>query len=427
MHFHSILILFFLTIPSLFCQWTSDDLALYDLVEEIGVNFYERFEIEKDATNSQIKKAYRKLTLEWHPDRNSAPGATEEFRKIAGIYEVLKNNEMREKYNEVLENGLPSWRQPLYYYRRMRKLEWYEGLLVLLFIATIAHYLMMWAAYFEKTLVYKQNVKKSRKSAKKEDPAEADRLMHEALLEFRPQILELLPILLCRGIVCLVKDLGIVIKIAMENRKSEENPDENNENPVIERREKRGEKQVEYKFEVASGLKAVSTNDPEMEKKYAKESEVVAQKQSGAAWSPDELAHLVRLSTEKYPAGTPNRWEQMGRVLNRTPEDVISMAGKMKQMKQEDYTKLLMTSIQQNVPGTVGNSAQNQNQNENKNEEEWSQEEQKKFEEALQKYPKGTDERWDRISEQIGTKNKKQVMQRFKYLAELVKAKKTNN
>lgn len=71
----------------------------------------------------------------------------------------------------------------------------------------------------------------------------------------------------------------------------------------------------------------------------------------------------------------------MGRVLNRSAEDVIAMAGKMKQMKQEDYTKLLMTTIQQSVPV------------EEKSEDDWSQAEQKAFETALQKYPKGTDER----------------------------------
>uniref|UniRef100_A0A8R1E006 DnaJ homolog subfamily C member 1 n=1 Tax=Caenorhabditis japonica TaxID=281687 RepID=A0A8R1E006_CAEJA len=407
-----------LTLPlTVFCQWTTEDLALYDLVEEVGVNFYEWFDIPREATPTQVKKAYRKLTLEWHPDRNSAPDATEKFRQVAGIYEVLKTAELREKYDNILEHGMPSWRQPLYYYRRMRKLEWYESVLVLLFIATIAHYLMMWAAYFEKTLVYKQNVKKTRKT-KKDDPAEAEKLMREALEEFLPKYSELLPIILARGTVNLCKNLALTAKEAMEKKEPE--PEEPTEELLAQqRREKRAAAppQPEFKFEVAQGLKAVTTNDPNMEKKYAAESAVVAQKQSGSSWTPEELAHLVRLSTEKYPAGTPNRWEQMGRVLNRTPEDVIAMAGKMKQMKQEDYTKLLMTSIQQSVPA----------EEKEKCEEEWSQEEQKVFEKALQKFPKGTDERWERISEEIGTKSKKQVMVRFKQLSEMIRKKKTEN
>ncbi|CAL2038180.1 unnamed protein product [Caenorhabditis brenneri] len=388
-----------LLLPVALCQWTTEDLALYDLVEEVGVNFYEWFDIPRDATSNQVKKAYRKLTLEWHPDRNSAADATEKFRQVAGIYEVLKTTELREKYDNILENGLPSWRQPLYYYRRMRKLEWYEGILVLLFIGTIAHYLMMWAAYFEKTLVYKHNLKKSKKG-KKEDPIEAEKQMKEALQEYLPKKSELLPILLARGTVTLCKNLVLTAQDVMTKKEEIEVGPSEEELAQIRRQQRAAAtpQQPEFKFEVAQGLKAVSTNDPEMEKKYAKESEVVSQKQSGSSWTPDELAHLVRLSTEKYPAGTPNRWEQMGRVLNRTPEDVIAMAGKMKQMKQEDYTKLLMTTIQQSVPI------------EEKSEDDWTQAEQKAFELALQKYPKGTDERWERISEEIGTKTKKQVM-----------------
>lgn len=76
----------------------------------------------------------------------------------------------------------------------------------------------------------------------------------------------------------------------------------------------------------------------------------------------------------------------MGRVLSRSPEDVIAMAGKIKQMKQEDYTKLLMTSIQQSVPSEEKSTVSV--------EEEWTQEEQKAFENALQRFPKGTDERF---------------------------------
>uniref|UniRef100_A0A1I7UUX5 DnaJ homolog subfamily C member 1 n=1 Tax=Caenorhabditis tropicalis TaxID=1561998 RepID=A0A1I7UUX5_9PELO len=396
--------LLFLLPPLITCQWTSEDLSLYDLVEEVGVNFYEWFDIPSDATQNQVKKAYRKLTLEWHPDRNPSLEATAKFRQVAGVYEVLKKAELREKYDEVLRNGLPSWRQPLYYYRRMRKLSWYEGLLVLLFIATIAHYLMMWAAYFEKTLVFKQ---KKQKRGKRDGETET---MREALEEFIPKYSQLLPILLAKSTVILGKNIFLAIKDALAKEEVEE---EKGAEP-IEKKRVPSTPQPEFKFEVAQGLKAVSTNDPEMERKYAKESEVVSQKQSGSSWTPEELAYLVRLSTEKYPAGTPNRWEQMGRSLNRTPEDVIQMAGKMKQMKQEDYSKLLMTSIQQSSGVTVA-------------EEEWTQMEQKTFESALQKFPKGTEERWDRISEEIGTKSKKQVMARFKQLAEMIRKKKTEN
>lgn len=49
-------------------------------------------------------------------------------------------------------------------------------------------------------------------------------------------------------------------------------------------------------------------------------------------WTLDELNHLVRLSTHKFPVGTPNRWQQMGDALHRRPEDVTAMIGRLKHM-----------------------------------------------------------------------------------------------
>ena len=52
----------------------------------------------------------------------------------------------------VLQNGLPDWRQPVFYYRKARKLGLLELLLVLVGICTIGHYFVMWAVYLEKRL-----------------------------------------------------------------------------------------------------------------------------------------------------------------------------------------------------------------------------------------------------------------------------------
>jgi hypothetical protein len=54
------------------------------------------------------------------------------------------------RYNEILVHGLPDWRQPVYYYRKVRKLGLLEILLFLFVILTVGHYLVLWAAYFEK-------------------------------------------------------------------------------------------------------------------------------------------------------------------------------------------------------------------------------------------------------------------------------------
>jgi len=56
--------------------------------------------------------------------------------------------------------------------------------------------------------------------------------------------------------------------------------------------------------------------------------------------------------------------------------------------------------------------------------DEWSQVQQKALEQALAQYPKGTNERWDRISSRVDGKSKDQCMTRFRHLADLVKKKK---
>ncbi|KAK6743585.1 hypothetical protein RB195_010701 [Necator americanus] len=380
--------------------WNSEELALYDLVEEIKANFYDVFGITKEASIGDIKKAYRRLSLEWHPDRNSAPDASEKFRQIVSIYEILKSTELREKYDNVLEFGLPDWRQPIYYYRKMRKLAWYEAIIVLMGVSTIAHYLMMWAAYYEKYLVLKQNLRKSRKRDKKGEAENSMTQLHDALDVFRPRFHDLLPFIVARTSWNLLKAIPFLIQEQLSRKDLEVKEEQNHE----VRRPAPTPRVPEFTYEVATDLKAVSTNNPEMSAKYMSEAEESQKKQSGAPWSCDELYQLVRLSTEKFPPG------------------------KLKHMKQEEYEKLAMGQQSNAVVDirsgkteeTTGISSTASSY------QEWTQTEQKQLEAALQQYPKGCEDRWDKIAAAVPTKSMEQCQQRLKELVELVRRKKAS-
>ncbi|XP_051242469.1 dnaJ homolog subfamily B member 14 [Dicentrarchus labrax] len=62
-------------------------------------DYYEVLGVSKEVGEDELKKAYRKLALKFHPDKNHAPGATEAFKKIGNAYAVLSNPDKRRQYD----------------------------------------------------------------------------------------------------------------------------------------------------------------------------------------------------------------------------------------------------------------------------------------------------------------------------------------
>eukprot|EP00002_Diphylleia_rotans_P027922 TRINITY_DN5624_c0_g1_i3.p1 TRINITY_DN5624_c0_g1~~TRINITY_DN5624_c0_g1_i3.p1 ORF type:complete len:331 (-),score=74.84 TRINITY_DN5624_c0_g1_i3:963-1955(-) len=70
--------------------------------------YYEVLGVEKDATEDAIKKAYRKLALQFHPDKNTAPGADEAFKTVSKAYACLSDAEKRKHYDMVGDENTES-------------------------------------------------------------------------------------------------------------------------------------------------------------------------------------------------------------------------------------------------------------------------------------------------------------------------------
>lgn len=73
---------------------------------DMGKDFYKVLGISRTANDDEIKKAYRKLALKYHPDKNKTPGAEDRFKEVAEAYEVLSDKSKRELYDQYGEEGL---------------------------------------------------------------------------------------------------------------------------------------------------------------------------------------------------------------------------------------------------------------------------------------------------------------------------------
>lgn len=63
-------------------------------------DYYDVLGLDKSASGADIKSAYRKLALEWHPDKNKSPEAEAKFKEINQAYEVLSNPEKKKTYDQ---------------------------------------------------------------------------------------------------------------------------------------------------------------------------------------------------------------------------------------------------------------------------------------------------------------------------------------
>jgi molecular chaperone DnaJ len=68
-------------------------------------DYYEILGLSREATKEQVKDTYRRLALQYHPDRNKSPDAEEKFKEISEAYAVLSDDEKRQQYDQLGHEG----------------------------------------------------------------------------------------------------------------------------------------------------------------------------------------------------------------------------------------------------------------------------------------------------------------------------------
>jgi len=83
-------------------EYTSEQETVVNRVINLGKepkDYYKILDVPEEASEDDLKKAFRNSALKIHPDKNHAPGSTEAFKKIGKAYKVLSNPESREDYD----------------------------------------------------------------------------------------------------------------------------------------------------------------------------------------------------------------------------------------------------------------------------------------------------------------------------------------
>lgn len=434
--------LYFIALLNIIClveqsiAWDNAEYDMYDLVEELaGQSFYEFMEVPQDASTKELRQSYRRLSLRLHPDKNPAEDAAVKFRQLVGIYEVLKDTDLRISYNQVLKDGLPNWRHASFYYRRARKLELWQVALIVLGVVSLCQYFGKYGAYWEKKLALQEQIdsklRKTQRSRKlMKEGLTADELQAEAeKLLVKPSIFDLAPFQIYRSIKYIIFSLpGDTKAYIKELREAKEQ-----ERIRIAKELEEAQREKELAEVPKKPRKRKTVNIPEKgeedddeatplewadKNKTEKSKPAPTPMVSGGLWTDDDIAELIKLCT-RYPGGTPDRWERIATALYRPVPEVTFMAKKvlerLSNKKPDEEEEAPQPKVKVKTKGA------NDSNIDNDRVEHWSAEEQKALEAALLMYPKGSLERWDKIARAVHGRTKEECMQRFKYLAEVLR------
>ncbi|XP_067935208.1 dnaJ homolog subfamily C member 1-like [Watersipora subatra] len=412
------------------------ELDLYDLVEEVNGTFYQFMSLHQDCSTADIRKSYRKLSLLLHPDKNKNEDADVKFRQLTGIYEILKSSEKRQRYNEILQNGLPTWRQPMYYYRKVRKFGFTESAVSLVIIISVIHYAMVWAAFWEKKFEIEEVCQaRLKKGTKRRNHQEYNDELEEEMKRridslTRPNLSHLLVwrlVILTAG---LIRSSPYVLQhyyqLSQENK---QRVDQLGEETGDEEREAKKKVRYDDVFsnmampKMADSNETVPYHELPVPSSRAEES-TKPNRNKKVQWTEEDYSKLAR-AMQKFPAGSQMRWEKIAQQLNHTAAEILSRAKELK-ARQFAASPVASTPLEQRKkPVTYAPQGGISYREEATQGSGWSQQQQKALESALAAVPKTDSDRWCHIAHLVPGKDKAECIARYKHLASLVKQKKS--
>lgn len=416
--------------------WSQEEMDVYDLVEEVGQKgtFYQLLEVSQNATSAEVRRSFRQLSLLHHPDKNREEGAEARYRQMVGVYEVLRNNRLREIYDNFLVNGLPDWRSAMFYYRRMRKMGLLEIAAILSVIITVGQYITAWAGYHDKRMIVEEQLRPKAKREKL-SVSQLDALISQAMLQFRPSWYNTLPFQTVRAVVWLFTgapgDLSATCRRMLRERRDQRAADQlaaaqkrlqaRKQEEQQERRKQQKERRRRHRVEEheqrqgeegdsgllqGSGVQAVQFEDWSLAR--------------SGVWTDEDLSALSKL-VSKYPPGVADRWPTIARALERTIAEVVQMTQMIRERPQLVPAATTSPADQSADGGRVKTRATSLTDADTSTP--WTQLQQKALEKALVQFPKGSAERWERVAKLVPGKSKEECILRFRMLAEKLRKK----
>uniref|UniRef100_A0A0B6Z509 Myb-like domain-containing protein n=1 Tax=Arion vulgaris TaxID=1028688 RepID=A0A0B6Z509_9EUPU len=275
---------------------------------------------------------------------------------------MQKNNS--DRYNQILVEGLPDWRQTVYYYRRARKMGIYELGIVLSMIITVGQYLVAWAVYVEKRLVMEEVIssKKKKEKKKKKQFVNDDVTTDDDELNAipTPHFLDLWPFRLSVFMFYTVRHMPATLRHWKEEKKRRIEEEEEakaalEKEAEVEEIVRKPKKRVptelpEYTSEMYAKFSAATDN-----RKYTPMSEQETRETTTykkGDWSHEELV-LLSKAVNKFPGGFHQRWEKIADMVGRPVNDVIA---KTKETKgnYSMHQSMLVQSTSFNLKNQIG-------------------------------------------------------------------------